>query len=144
MDEIVEYFEQVHAINIEIDVPALVRAKFDIPKTPITKNLTGVTLETALRQILEEKGLGYKVRNRVLMITAKDTMTVSVYRLDGIAENKKAAERVAKVVERIFDVPTSSIDRLLVVRGDVATQAEVVDMLRSLRAGFRTPRDVRH
>ncbi|MBX9791917.1 MAG: hypothetical protein K2Y37_23590 [Pirellulales bacterium] len=82
LTEVVQYLEDLHKIQIELDVAALDEAGA-APDTPITRNLSGISLRSALRLILSEHDLTYIIDNEVLMITtteeAQNKLVTKVY-----------------------------------------------------------------
>ena len=64
----IDYLKDLHSIEIQIDEKAL--ADMGIGSdTPITRNLKGITLRSALRLMLKELDLTYVIRDEVLSIT---------------------------------------------------------------------------
>jgi hypothetical protein len=62
--------KQRHGIEIQLDLRALDDASIPI-ETPVTKNIKGVTLRSALNILLDDLDLTYVVQNGVLKITSK-------------------------------------------------------------------------
>jgi hypothetical protein len=69
--ELVEYLEDLHKIPIEIDTKALDEAGLG-SDVPVTRNLKGITLDSALTLLLKELELTYVVDNEVLLITTPE------------------------------------------------------------------------
>ena len=69
--DIVEFLKDNHNIPIEIDTKALddVGLSTDVP---VTRNLKGISLRSALRLMLRELDLTYMVRDEVLLITTPE------------------------------------------------------------------------
>jgi hypothetical protein len=80
--DVIEVLKDSHQIPIEIDIKALddVGLSTDVP---VTRNLKGVTLRSALRLMLREMDLTYVIRDEVLLITtpeeAESKLTTKVY-----------------------------------------------------------------
>lgn len=80
--DVVEFLKDAHNIPIEIDTKALddVGLSTDVP---VTRNLKGITLRSALRLMLRELDLTYMIRDEVLLITtpeeAETQLTTKVY-----------------------------------------------------------------
>ncbi|MGH7138425.1 MAG: STN domain-containing protein, partial [Pirellulales bacterium] len=70
LEDVIEYLAQAHEINIQLDQKALTDAGVG-SDTPVTRNVKGITLRSALKLILSESDLTYIIRNEVLMITSK-------------------------------------------------------------------------
>jgi len=62
---------ELHNIEIQIDSKALCDVGID-PSTPITKDLKGITLRSALKLILRELELTYVIQGEVLLITTPE------------------------------------------------------------------------
>jgi hypothetical protein len=82
LQDVIEFLKTRHNIEIQLDKKALEEAAI-ATDTPITRNLKGVTLRSALRLMLREFDLTYVIRDEVLQITtrtAADTLlTTKVY-----------------------------------------------------------------
>ncbi len=80
--DVVEYLKERHGIEIQLDNRALTDAGLG-SDTPVTRNLKGISLRSALRLMLGEMDLTYVIRNEVLMITSKteaeNMLTTKVY-----------------------------------------------------------------
>ncbi len=72
LKDVVDYLKDLHHIEIQLDSEALKEAGVD-ENTPITKNLKGILLRSALQSTLEQMpaGLTYVIRDEVLLITSK-------------------------------------------------------------------------
>ena len=71
LSDVVDYLKDLHNIEIQLDTKALDDASLG-SDTPITKNLKGITLRSALRLMLGGMDLTYVIKNEVLMITTVD------------------------------------------------------------------------
>jgi hypothetical protein len=71
LSEAIAYLEDLHSIEIFIDEVALTEAGVDISK-PITLDLGGITLRSALRLLLEREQLTYLIQDEVMKITTID------------------------------------------------------------------------
>ena len=99
--DVVDTLEDVHRIAIEIDQRAL--DERGIPSdSPITKNLRGLSLASALNLTLRELGLTYVLRDQVLLITtgeeAETTLVTWIYPLNGLVVGRREPLR-----ERVED-----------------------------------------
>ena len=70
LSDVIDYLKERHAIEIQLDTKALTDAGLG-SDTPITRNIRGITLRSALRLMLSEMDLTYVIRDEVLMITSK-------------------------------------------------------------------------
>ena len=68
LKEVIDYLKDFHHIEIQFDMPALKEARID-PDSPVTNNVRGVSLRSALSELLKEMHLTYVVRNGMLLIT---------------------------------------------------------------------------
>ncbi|MEQ8786790.1 MAG: hypothetical protein RIC55_10850 [Pirellulaceae bacterium] len=71
LSDVIDYLEDLHNIQIELDTPALDAVGIG-SDTPITRNLKGISLRSALRLMLSDLDLTYMVRDEVLQITTTD------------------------------------------------------------------------
>ena len=82
LQDVVDYVEDLHDIEVEIDFRAIEEVGLS-SDTPITRNLKGISLRSALRLVLGELDLTYTVRDEVLLITTREEveadLTTKVY-----------------------------------------------------------------
>ena len=82
LKDVTDYLKNRHGIEIQLDNKALGEANI-AADTPITKSLKGVSLRSALKLTLAEKGLTYVIDHEVLLITteevAKTLLSTRVY-----------------------------------------------------------------
>jgi len=71
LKDAIQYLQDQHSIPIVLNTKTLNDAGIN-PDTPVTKNLKGITLRSALRLMLKELDLTYVVRDEVLQITTPD------------------------------------------------------------------------
>ena len=71
LTDVVDYLKDLHNIEIQIDTKALEDASIG-GDTPVTRNLKGITLKSALRLMLGGMDLTYVIKNEVLMITTPE------------------------------------------------------------------------
>lgn len=90
LDQVIDFFEELHEVSVEIDTRALddVGIGTDVP---ITRNLKGITLRSALRLMLDDLELTYIIKHEALMITTTEaadayveTHVYSLHRLGDI------------------------------------------------------------
>ena len=70
LTDVIDYLKERHDIEIQLDSKALTDEGVGTD-TPITRNIRGITLRSALRLMLGELDLTYVIKNEVLMITTK-------------------------------------------------------------------------
>jgi hypothetical protein len=82
LTDVIDYLKDYHQIEIQLDRRALDQVGID-SGTPITKNLRGISLRSALRLMLRELDLTYLIKDEVLLVTtpeqAETELTVKVY-----------------------------------------------------------------
>ena len=71
LEDVVAFLRDQHGIPIEIDKKALDNVGVGTD-TPVTRNLKGISLRSALRLILKDLGLTYIIRDEVLLITSSE------------------------------------------------------------------------
>jgi hypothetical protein len=97
----VAYLKDFHQIEIQMDEPALQAAGVG-KDTPVTRNLSGLPLNSSLKLLLEPIGLTYLVRDGVLMITTEDAaskhLELKVYDVTKSIGPEVKAEEIAVVL----------------------------------------------
>ncbi len=82
LQDVIDYLKDCYHIEIQLDAKALKDVGVD-PTTPITKNLKGISLWSALELMLRELKLTYVIQDEVLLITtpkeAASHLTTKVY-----------------------------------------------------------------
>ena len=71
LNDLVEQLKQRHKIEIQLDISALKDAGVE-PDTPVTKHLSGISLRSALRLLLDDLQLKYVIHKEVLLITTPE------------------------------------------------------------------------
>ena len=82
LSDVVDYLKDLHDIEIQIEYRALEEVGMG-PITPVSRNLKGISLRSALKLMLRELDLTYTVRDEVLLITTPERvaaeLTAKVY-----------------------------------------------------------------
>jgi hypothetical protein len=78
LQDVVDYLKDLHQIEIQIEGPALDDVGIGTD-TPITRNLKGISLRSALRLILREVDLTYVIADEVLLITTPEEACCRLY-----------------------------------------------------------------
>lgn len=142
LTDVVEYLKDAHAIPIEMDTSAMNDIGLSTD-TPITRNLKGITLRSALQLMLHDLDLTYAVQNEVLLITTPEDAELraatQVYSLRNLtSEESDAARKLAGIIRRSIrqgkgddaTVPTVTLcGPLLFVRATEEGQVEVQSIL---------------
>jgi len=68
LDAVIDFLKELHEIEIQIDAKALGDVGIN-SHTPITRNVQGISLRSALRLMLRELDLTYVIQDEVLLIT---------------------------------------------------------------------------
>ena len=68
LQDVIDYLKDYHGIEIQLDKKSLDEMSIGTD-TPVTKNLKGISLRSALRLMLRELGLTYVIQDEVLLIT---------------------------------------------------------------------------
>jgi hypothetical protein len=159
--DVIEYLKDYHhqkhsAFEIVLDTKALNELGVT-SDTPITKNLKGITLRSALRLMLRDLGLTFVIRDEVLLITSPDEAAKPLFkRVYDVAdlvppeerEKGTAFDSLVGTVSKTADVDPANKDGLLpwissiksaelaviVVYQTEEAQEEVADLLVQLRA----------
>ena len=83
LEELIEFLEDIHGIQIEIDARALEDEGLSPDDIEINAQLSGISLRSALRIILDPHQLTYVIKNEVMFITtevaAEEEMSTRVY-----------------------------------------------------------------
>jgi hypothetical protein len=72
LQDVIDYLKKRHGIEIQVDRKALDDVGLDPSTLPITKNLKGLSLRSALRLTLHALDLTYLVQDEVLLITTPE------------------------------------------------------------------------
>ena len=106
LDEVVRYLKKLYEIEIQIDRRALGEVGIDV-HTPLTVNLKGVSLQSALRHILRDHSLTYVIRDEVLLITtpeeADEMMTIRAFDVADLVTSHDKAGRAHDGGEALQD-----------------------------------------
>jgi tetratricopeptide (TPR) repeat protein len=82
LSDVIDYLKDYHGIEIQLDNKALSDVGIG-SDTPVTKNLKGITLRSAMRLMLRELNLTYIIKDEVLLITtpeeAETQLSTKVY-----------------------------------------------------------------
>ncbi len=95
LQDVIDYLKDQHHIEIQIDTRALSDVGIGTD-TPVTKNLKGVSLRSALQLMLRELGLTHTIQDEVLLITtfeeAETHLTTVVYPVADLGFRDKSGE----------------------------------------------------
>lgn len=77
LKDVIDYLKDLHGIEIQIDAKALETSGLGTD-VPVTRNLKGISLRSALRLVLKDLDLSYIIKNEVLLITTPEVATETV------------------------------------------------------------------
>ncbi|HEY3392981.1 MAG TPA: hypothetical protein VGK58_09755 [Lacipirellulaceae bacterium] len=69
LEEVVGFIQESYGISVQLDASALEEEGID-PQEPVTTQLHGISLRSALRLMLKQLGLTYIIQDEVLIITS--------------------------------------------------------------------------
>jgi hypothetical protein len=114
LQDVIDFLKDQHQIEIQIDTKALNDVGID-PTTPITKNLKGISLRSALKLMLRELELTYVIQDGVLLITtpeeAETRLTTVVYPIGDLVNfrDPKTGEIWGGDYDSLIDLITSTV-----------------------------------
>ncbi len=86
LSEVIDFLEDLHGIQIEVDTGALEDESIDVASDTITKDISDISLRSGLRLMLDDLNLTHIIRDEVLMITsqasAEEHCDTRVYKLN--------------------------------------------------------------
>lgn len=147
LSDAIDFLEDIHGITILLDVNSSQQKK-DVGSAPVTLEVSGITLQSALNLMLKPNGLSYHVDDEVLkVVPLAEDLTVyvtRVYPIPDLAENAEDADQIVEAVNTAMTTVCSNqktwesityVARThsLVIRQNRKGHAEVVELLESLR-----------
>ena len=114
LNQVVEFLKDLHNIKIELDRKALddVGIGTDVP---ITRNLKGICLRSALHLMLRDLELTYVISDEVLLITTAEGAAararVKVYNVSALLDEGETAESVVMPLLQILQPAEMSAPR---------------------------------
>jgi hypothetical protein len=111
LSDVIDYLKDYHGIEIQVDRKALSDVGIGTD-TPVTKNLKGTTLRSALRLTLRELGLTYVVQDDVLLFTtpeeAKSRLETKTYPVADLVLPAGASKEDQADFDSLIDLITST------------------------------------
>jgi hypothetical protein len=147
LTDVIHFLKGKHHIEIQIDNRALEESGV-APDTPITRNLKGISLRSALRLVLRDMKLSYVIVDEVLLITtiehAKTILQTKIYRVDDLIDDGNFEEIISVITGSVAPTNwaetggTGSIRQFtsapsLVIRQTEEAQQEIRHLLVALR-----------
>ena len=148
LEEAIQFLMDLHKIQIELDLRLLEDAGVSAA-TPLTKSVQGISLRSALQNLLRQQELSWIIDNEVLLITTAEEVAarhrVHVYDVSSLLDKGETTEELVDLIYDIF--PTFDDDaiahhrvlahkQLLIVRATPRDHQEVSDLLRMICAGL--------
>jgi hypothetical protein len=149
--DIVEYLKDYHKVEIQLDKKALDDNGVS-SDTPVTRNLRGISLKSALALILRNLNLTTVIDNEVLMITTSEAAgqrrELAIYNVAGLIKGD-STEQLAEVVRQSL-IPSDPGDaetivtpyrEVLIVQATQENQRRLTELLRQLHRALDPPKD---
>jgi hypothetical protein len=158
LKDVVDYLKDLHGMEIQFDHKALDAAGVS-SDTPVTRNLKGVRLCSALKLMLRDLELTYVVRDDVLQITSREALTSDIrlqaHTVVDIAHDDGSQSALLTAVAMALDPPppmpagprlaeapqprVTLVRGVLVVRGHPLEHEQVADLLSRIRQELKQP-----
>ena len=147
LEDVVAYLKDLHGIEIQIDARALDEVGLGTD-APVTQNLKGISLRSALRLLLREFDLTFVIQDEVLLISTPEEQetqfVLRVYNVKALLGEEQTAQDLLDVIveaapEHEFHEAGARITtfrELLIVRGNYSQQRYVSQMLGTLANGL--------
>ena len=107
LQDAVDYLKDHHDIEIQLDTRALEDAGIG-SDTPITRQVKGISLASALRMLLNDLDATYVVRDGVLLITTQDAaarmIDLRIYEIGDLVDSEADANELAEVLRPVLPV----------------------------------------
>jgi len=106
--DVLQYIKDAARIEIVIDTNALKAVGYS-GETPVTVDLKGISLRSALGLLLAKIDLDYLIRDQVLLVTTADEARrrpeVRLYDVSALLDEDESADRIARLLQRTFSNP---------------------------------------
>jgi RNA polymerase sigma factor (sigma-70 family) len=113
LDSILDDLRTNSRLNIVVDEPALERAQISLG-APMRMRLEGVSLKTALKHLLHNARLGYRVEEGVIIITPLESERNMVLRVIPVADlvgPKEGSENLIRIIRKTIGTPRGWVPR---------------------------------
>ena len=112
LSDVVEYLKDLHKLEIQLDTKVLENEGVG-SDTPITRNIKGISLRSALKLMLGSLDLRYVIKNEVLLITsqkaADEMLETRIYDLSDIVASEEAEESPAERLQSLMETILKTI-----------------------------------
>lgn len=145
LSDVVSYLRDFHQVTIRLDASALREAKVD-EQSPVSSNLRGISLRSALRHVLSNLNLTYVVRDDCLLVTTPEATAkrpgIRVYNVAHLLAGRMTTEQFAASLTELFSqrsLPVRIVAHrnLLLVDAPFAVQEELDQLLAAIQEGTR-------
>jgi hypothetical protein len=150
LTEVIQYLKDLHEIEIQIDSKALEEEGITTD-TPITRNLQGITLRSALHLMLKDLDMTSVITDEVLLITTVTQAKEMLYLREYPIGDLLSGDKEGKDKEQLLEIVTSLIRpdswnkgggpgdakifrKKLLIMHQQAVHQEISDLLTMLRA----------
>jgi hypothetical protein len=110
--DVIEYIKDQHKLEIQLDKKALDDVGV-APDVPITCNLKGISLRSALKLVLHNLGLTFQIWNEVLMITtpeqAESRLEIVVYDVADLVTCRDEKGELWEDFDQLIETITSTV-----------------------------------
>ena len=152
LEQICDFLTDLHAISVQIDKHALEKVGL-APDVPVTRNLKGVSLRSALNLLLDEHDLSWVIHDEVLLITtraaAKAMASVRVHNVSDLLAFGDTADRLASTLEAVLggQAPDEGppvlrivpFQQVVIVRGTEQEHRDIENLLLQIRTCMHGP-----
>jgi hypothetical protein len=145
ISDAVDYLKDLHNVEIQFNDRRMQEVGVGTD-SPVTANLKGITLASALRRILSEHDLTYTIRDEVLLITTPDDVLnhvySSAYDVEPLLGQRESAAAIADALRSSMRgdddarISITPFRTLLIVRHHEVGHAEVQRLLSLMGLGL--------
>ena len=132
--DVMHFLMDLHGIEIQLEERALDDVGIG-SDTPVTRNLKGISLRSALNLMLEDLALTYVIRDEVLLITtpeqAKRVECVQVYDVQPLLDEEYGIDELIDILNQAVDNEPSikKFRGLLIVRANLRQHQQLRKLL---------------
>jgi len=128
LQDVVDFLKDVHGIEIQVDTRALDDVGIGCD-TPITRNLRGITLRSAMNLILKELALTFVVAEEVLLITTPEFtehyLRTRVYRVESLIDETSTADDLAETLKSTCETDLTKQSRVIASGDSLAVRTSI-------------------
>lgn len=142
LSDVLQYLEDLHKVQFELDNKALEDSAVS-SDTPINRNLSNLSLASALHLMLADLDLDFLITNDVLLITSKEVAHVAteirIYSVKDLLAEDRSVTALSEMVEKMYSnyenhsIVVSPVGDTLVIRDTQRGHCEIEQLLDTLR-----------